>query len=62
MMTAQHTFESYTDKLQEGHSINVQTLAVSSRSYALCDPVTLTFGPNINWWARIRDVASLVIV
>jgi len=30
-----------------------------SRLFALCDPVTVTFWPNINWWAMYRDGLSV---
>ena len=44
-------------KIEAEHSLECITLY-----FALCDPVTLTFWPNINWLARTIPVASLVIV
>jgi len=34
-------------------------LAASSNAFTLCDLVTLTFWPNINWLVRYRDGLSL---
>jgi len=33
-------------------------LAANSNAFTLCDPLTLTFWPNINWWAMYRDGLS----
>jgi len=38
--------------LDRVHNWRPQCRTVSSRLFALFDPVTLTFWPNINWWAR----------